>query len=47
VIKKGLSWDKKQVSIPITAIDSIEDNCIFLNLEKDDIKKLPEMPAEQ
>ncbi|MBW2659398.1 MAG: PRC-barrel domain-containing protein [Deltaproteobacteria bacterium] len=45
VIRKGLPWDKKQVSIPITAIDNIEDNQIFLNLKKEEIKKLPQTPV--
>ena len=47
VVKKGLPWDKKQVSIPVTAIDSIEDNKIFLNLKKEDVKKMPETPVEE
>lgn len=46
IIRKGLPWDKKQVSIPITAIDRIEDNQIFLTLKKEDVKKMPETPVE-
>jgi sporulation protein YlmC with PRC-barrel domain len=45
VIRKGLPWGKKQVSIPITAIDCIGDNKILLTLKKDDVKKLPETPV--
>ena len=47
VIRKGLPWDQKQVSIPVTAIENIEDEQIFLNLKKEDIKKLPEIPVRK
>jgi len=42
VIRKGLPWDQKQVSIPVTAIENIEDEQIFLNLRKKEIQNLPE-----
>ncbi|MBW2682562.1 MAG: PRC-barrel domain-containing protein [Deltaproteobacteria bacterium] len=46
VIKKGLPWDQKQVSIPITAIENIEDEQIFLNLTKKEVKELPEIAGK-
>ncbi len=47
IIRKGLPWDKKQVSIPITAIDNIEDKQIFLNLKKEEVKNLPKTPVAE
>jgi sporulation protein YlmC with PRC-barrel domain len=46
VIKKGLPWDQKQVSIPITAIENIEDEQIFLNLTKNEVRELPEIAGK-
>ncbi len=41
VLREGLPWDKRHVDIPISAIDRIEENVVYLNLNKKDIEALP------
>lgn len=47
VIRKGLPWDKKQVSIPIEAIDSFDETVIQLKMTKKEIEALPATPIEK
>jgi len=41
VIREGLPWDKKQVSIPVEAIELMDEDIIHLKLNKKEVKKLP------
>ncbi len=47
VIRKGLPWDKKQVSIPIEAIESFDEEVIQLKLTRKEVKALPATPIEK
>ncbi|MDZ4717858.1 MAG: hypothetical protein SH847_05265 [Roseiflexaceae bacterium] len=41
VLREGHLWNKQDVTIPITEIDHMEDNRIFLTLNKQQIEALP------
>lgn len=41
VLREGLPWDKKHVTIPISQIDRIEENIVHLKLDKRSVKALP------
>ncbi|MBL0714652.1 MAG: PRC-barrel domain-containing protein [Desulfosarcina sp.] len=47
IVRKGRPWNKNQVSIPVTAIERIEEDRILLNINKADVKKLPATPVER
>ncbi|GAB4422507.1 MAG: hypothetical protein Kow0031_00310 [Anaerolineae bacterium] len=46
VLREGLPWDKKQIAIPITDIERIEENTVFLKLDKNSVKALPSIPLK-
>ena len=41
VLREGLPWDRRHVDIPVSAIDRIEENVVYLNLDKKSIEALP------
>ena len=44
ILRKGLPWDKKHVNIPIEDIERIEENTVYLKLDKETIEALPSIP---
>jgi sporulation protein YlmC with PRC-barrel domain len=44
---KGHLWGKKDVAIPITAIDLVDADGIHLNIDKEAIKALPTVPVKR
>jgi sporulation protein YlmC with PRC-barrel domain len=45
VLREGLPWDKKCVTIPVSQIDRIEENVVHLKLDKQSVKALPTIPV--
>ncbi|MEJ2208823.1 MAG: PRC-barrel domain-containing protein [Anaerolineae bacterium] len=41
VMRKGHLWGKRDVTIPVSAIDHLEENTIYLKLDKDQVGALP------
>lgn len=46
ILREGLPWDKKHIAIPITDIERIEENIVYLKLDKASIKALPTVPLK-
>jgi sporulation protein YlmC with PRC-barrel domain len=46
VLREGLPWDKKHVTIPISDIERIEENTVYLKLDKNSVKALPAIPIK-
>ena len=46
VLREGLLWDKKYITIPIADIERIEENTVYLKLDKKSIKSLPAIPLK-
>ena len=47
VMREGHLWGKKDVVIPISAIDKIYEDIVFLNLSKEQIEALPAIPVHR
>jgi sporulation protein YlmC with PRC-barrel domain len=44
VLREGLPWDRKHVNIPVSEIDRIEENTVYLKLDKKGVADLPFIP---
>lgn len=47
VLREGLPWDKKLITIPVWEIDRIEENVVHLKLDKQSVRALPTIPLKQ
>jgi hypothetical protein len=45
VLREGHLWGQKDVTIPISEADHIEENTVYLKLDKQSIEALPAVPA--
>lgn len=45
VLRKGHLWGKKDITIPVSQIDHIEENDVFLTMNKMQIASLPAIPV--
>ncbi|MEP7038400.1 MAG: PRC-barrel domain-containing protein [Acidobacteriota bacterium] len=45
VLREGHFWDQKNITIPVSEIEKIDDKGIHLKLNKDEIEALPSMKA--
>lgn len=45
VLREGLPWDKKHITIAITKIDHIDESVVYLKLNKKEVKQLPAIPV--
>lgn len=44
VLQKGHLWGKKDIMVPLTAVDHVDYNSVFLNVGKEAVKDFPELP---
>ncbi len=47
VLEEGHLWGRKTVTIPVSEIDKIEDDVVFLKLDKAAVGKLPAVPVRR
>jgi len=47
VLREGHLWGQKDVTIPVSEIDHIEEDAVYLKLNKHDIEALPTMPMRR
>lgn len=47
VLLKGHLWGRKEVSLPISAIDQVLQDTVYLKLEKKSVEMLPEIPIQR
>jgi sporulation protein YlmC with PRC-barrel domain len=47
VLREGHLWGKKDVTIPVSKIDKIADEAVYLKLDKKAIESLPTVPAKR
>jgi uncharacterized protein YrrD len=45
VMREGHLWGKRDVTIPVSEIDHLEENTIYLKLDKDQVEALPSVPT--
>jgi hypothetical protein len=46
ILHEGHLWHPKRVAIPISAIHRFKDDIVYLNLSRDEVEKLPELPIQ-
>jgi sporulation protein YlmC with PRC-barrel domain len=47
IMREGHHWGQKEVTIPISEVDHVDDDLVYLKLKKADIGKLPTIPTHQ
>ncbi len=47
VLQEGHLWGRKDVTIPVSAIDRIEEETVYLKLDKQAIEALPAVPVKR
>jgi len=43
-MREGHLWGQKDVTIPVSEIDHLEENTIYLKLNKKEVEALPSVP---
>lgn len=47
VLREGNLWGKKEITLPVSAIDKLINDTVYLKLDKESIKMLPEIPVQR
>lgn len=47
IMREGHSWGQKEITIPISEVDHVDDDVVYLKLKKADIEELPRIPTHQ
>ena len=47
VLGKGHLWGKKEIAIPISEIDRLEDDVVYLKLQKKQVQEMPSVPIQR
>ena len=47
ILREGHLWGQKDVTIPVSEIERIEENTVYLKLNKRDVGKLPAIPIRR
>jgi sporulation protein YlmC with PRC-barrel domain len=47
VLREGHLWGQKDVTIPVSQIERIEENAVYLKLDKHSIEALPAVPVSK
>jgi len=47
VLREGHLWSQKDVTIPVSAIDRIEEDAVYLKLDKHAVEVLPAVPIKR
>jgi hypothetical protein len=47
VLEEGHLWGKKEVTIPLSAVDHVEGDTVYLKLDKAAVEELPTLPKKR
>lgn len=47
ILREGLIWDRKYSTVPIDDIDRIEEGVVYLKIDKQTARALPDVPLQQ
>ena len=47
VLREGHLWGQKDVTIPVSEIERIEEDTVYLKLDKEEIERLPSIPVRR
>jgi hypothetical protein len=46
-MREGHLWGQRDVTIPISKIDRMEENTVYLKLDKESVEALPTIPVRR
>jgi sporulation protein YlmC with PRC-barrel domain len=47
VLTEGHLWGKKEVTVPLSAVDRVEDDTVYLKLDREAVEQLPAVPLKR
>ena len=47
VLQKGHLWGRKQIAVPVSAIERVVEDTVYLNLDKQAVNQLPAVPIRR
>ena len=47
VLLEGHLWGKKEISLPVSAVDQVLNDAVYLKLKKESVEMLPEIPIQR
>jgi hypothetical protein len=47
VLQEGHLWGKKEITVPLSAIDRVEAEAVHLKLDKQAVERLPATPLQR
>lgn len=47
VIREGHLWDKKELTLPLSVVDRMDEYIVYLKLDKKTVKSLPAIPVKR
>jgi uncharacterized membrane protein len=47
VMREGHLWGKKEITLPVSAIDRVQDDTVYLSLDKKEVELLPSIPVQR
>ncbi len=47
LMREGHLWGKKDVAVPVSAIDTVEADEVYLNIDKEAVGALPAVPVRR
>jgi len=47
VLREGLPWDRKQITIPVSQIARIEEDAVYLKLDRKTVRTYPAVPRKR
>jgi hypothetical protein len=47
ILREGHLWDKREVTIPVSQINTFENNTVYLRIKKEEVEKLPSVPVRR
>jgi hypothetical protein len=45
-VQKGHLWSKKELMIPLTAVDSVDYDSVYLNVDQEAVEQFSELPED-
>lgn len=47
VLREGHLWDRRELTLPFSAIERLDNDTVYLNLDKQAVEKLPDLPIDR
>jgi sporulation protein YlmC with PRC-barrel domain len=47
VLREGHLWDRRELTVPFSAIERVDNDTVYLSLDKQAVEKLPDLPIDR